>query len=336
MIDQPFHVPDEDLLRIADGELSNRRSIQIRTHLEACWLCRARIAKIERSIGEFVRVIRESSDPDLPPIDRARARLKTRFDWLAENSRPGLLSQVRAARNHRGLGYALALLLLLALGTGVLYRQIWSHEGLLQSAAYAEPLPNPALTPGATGPASLTNLCSQEHDQVVGRVPEGVRQQVFREYGITGAAAGDFEIDHLVTPGLGGSDDLRNLWPEPRYRTPWNSYVKDQLEDHLHHLVCSGQVSLATAQRDIATDWISAYRKYFHTDDPLLPYSSSAPPSFTLSRVPASGTSADLRPSLSRWSGAFGSEPFLLLRGGPGTRRASQHPSAQPWATVRG
>ena len=34
-------------------------------------------------------------------------------------------------------------------------------------------------------------------------------------------------------------------------------------------MVCGGQVDLATAQHDISTDWIAAYRKYFHADKPL-------------------------------------------------------------------
>jgi hypothetical protein len=34
-------------------------------------------------------------------------------------------------------------------------------------------------------------------------------------------------------------------------------------------MVCGGQLDLSTAQRDISTDWIAAYKKYFHTDRPL-------------------------------------------------------------------
>jgi hypothetical protein len=34
-------------------------------------------------------------------------------------------------------------------------------------------------------------------------------------------------------------------------------------------MVCAGKVDLPTAQNDIATDWIAAYKKYFHTDTPL-------------------------------------------------------------------
>jgi hypothetical protein len=33
--------------------------------------------------------------------------------------------------------------------------------------------------------------------------------------------------------------------------------------------VCEGKLDLGTAQHDIARDWVSAYKKYFHTDTPL-------------------------------------------------------------------
>lgn len=76
-------------------------------------------------------------------------------------------------------------------------------------------------------------------------------------------------MDYLITPELGGATDIRNLWPEPYYDTAWNAHVKDQLEERLHEMVCRGDVDLATAQQDISKDWIAAYRKYFHTDQPI-------------------------------------------------------------------
>ena len=45
--------------------------------------------------------------------------------------------------------------------------------------------------------------------------------------------------------------------------------MKDALEDRLHETVCDGSLDLADAQREIATNWIGAYKKYFHTDTPL-------------------------------------------------------------------
>jgi len=95
-----------------------------------------------------------------------------------------------------------------------------------------------------------------------------LQRKIFQEYGVAGAEPRDFELDYLITPELGGAADPRNLWPEPHSATLWNSYVKDDLETRLHQLVCDGSLDLVTAQHDIATDWIAAYKKYFHTDVP--------------------------------------------------------------------
>jgi hypothetical protein len=107
------------------------------------------------------------------------------------------------------------------------------------------------------------------HEEVVRAVPTPVRQKIFQEYGIVNARADDYEIDYLIAPGLGGTEDIHNLWPESYSSPIWNAHVKDALEEHLHQMVCAGKVDLSTAQRDIATDWIAAYKKYFHTDKPL-------------------------------------------------------------------
>jgi hypothetical protein len=34
-------------------------------------------------------------------------------------------------------------------------------------------------------------------------------------------------------------------------------------------MVCDGSIDLEEAQREIAVNWIAAYKKYFHTDQPL-------------------------------------------------------------------
>ena len=100
-------------------------------------------------------------------------------------------------------------------------------------------------------------------------VPVALQRKVFEEYGISGAEPRGYEVDYLITPALGGADDIHNLWPQSYSATIWNARVKDALEDRLHELVCRGDVDLTTAQREISRDWISAYKKYFHTDRPL-------------------------------------------------------------------
>lgn len=72
-----------------------------------------------------------------------------------------------------------------------------------------------------------------------------------------------------ITPELGGADDIRNVWPEPYSGSEWTAHVKDALEEHLHQMVCEKQLELHTAQQEIARDWVSAYKKYFHADHPL-------------------------------------------------------------------
>ena len=47
--------------------------------------------------------------------------------------------------------------------------------------------------------------------------------------------------------------------------------MKDELEELLPQLVCEGKVELATAQREIASDWIAAYQNYLRTGWPLDP-----------------------------------------------------------------
>ncbi len=100
-------------------------------------------------------------------------------------------------------------------------------------------------------------------------VPVALQRRVFDEYGIQSATPAAYEVDYLITPALGGADDIHNLWPQAYSATVWNAQVKDALEDHLRELVCDGQLDLATAQRELATNWIEAYKKYFHTERPL-------------------------------------------------------------------
>jgi hypothetical protein len=122
-------------------------------------------------------------------------------------------------------------------------------------------LPNPALTPGDVLPVTVSDICVSGYSSKVRNVTEAVKNQVYLEYGITSHAPGSYEVDHLISLELGGSNSIKNLWPEP-YFGDLNAHVKDKLEDKLHALVCDGQLDLQTAQHDIATDWITAYIQY--------------------------------------------------------------------------
>jgi hypothetical protein len=87
-----------------------------------------------------------------------------------------------------------------------------------------------------------------------------VRARVFARCRLA-RMAGVYRVDHLISLELGGSNAIRNLWPEP-YATARGARAKDRLENRLHEVVCAGRLTLVQAQRAIATDWIAAYRSY--------------------------------------------------------------------------
>jgi hypothetical protein len=124
------------------------------------------------------------------------------------------------------------------------------------------PLPDRRCSPGAYY-AGLTRavLCSSRFNaSSIPAVPESEKHAVEVEYGVTPKGYGStLEIDHIVPVEIGGSNDISNLFPErpPGYR------VKDMLQDKLHYLVCSGAMTLHTAQVGIAANWQALYKKVF-------------------------------------------------------------------------
>lgn len=130
-------------------------------------------------------------------------------------------------------------------------------------------LPDPKMTPGDTLDVASSDVCTPGYTKLVRNVPSEVKKEVYAAYGITHREQGEFEVDHLISLELGGSNDIKNLWPESYLTEPWNAKVKDQLENELHAEICDGWIDMKTAQHEIATDWIAAYKKHFHTDQPL-------------------------------------------------------------------
>ncbi len=110
-------------------------------------------------------------------------------------------------------------------------------------------------------------ICSSSfHTGAVRDVPQSEKYAVEQEYGLRAKLYGrTLEIDHIVSLELGGSNDIANLYPEEaRFRNGSPGYrIKDKLENRLHDMVCAGQISLRSAQRQIAADWEKLYRNVF-------------------------------------------------------------------------
>jgi hypothetical protein len=121
-------------------------------------------------------------------------------------------------------------------------------------------LPDPACTPGAIfTDATQDKICVPGYSSEVRNVPQSEKNQVYAEYGIKTHTTGQYEVDHLISLELGGSNDIANLWPEPAEPRP-GFHEKDKVENHLHKQVCDGAMSLTDAQYQIAHDWMAVYQ----------------------------------------------------------------------------
>lgn len=122
-------------------------------------------------------------------------------------------------------------------------------------------LADPGCTPGDIFPnATTSEICQSGYASSVRNVSTSEKDQVYAEYGIASHYSGEYEVDHLVSLELGGSNDISNLWPEAANPTP-GFHQKDKVENYLHDQVCSGAMSLAQAQYDIATNWLAIYNQ---------------------------------------------------------------------------
>jgi hypothetical protein len=118
-------------------------------------------------------------------------------------------------------------------------------------------LASATLTPGALNPdvtqATIgATICVKGWTAAV-RPPveytNGLKAEQMKQYGETGPLAA-YQEDHLISLELGGNPtDPRNLWPEPYPRAA----DVDRIENELNAKVCSGELSLADAQKQEST-----------------------------------------------------------------------------------
>ncbi len=125
-------------------------------------------------------------------------------------------------------------------------------------------LPDPKCTSGATNPdvtqaTILSTICVSGYTATI-RPPESytypLKVQSIHDYGYNDTNLSDYEEDHLIPLEVGGSPtSVSNLWAQPRYGT-YTAADKDSFENYLHAEVCGGNITLAEAQHEIATDWV--------------------------------------------------------------------------------
>jgi hypothetical protein len=265
MLGDDRHLTDDELVLLGDEEPSRRSR-----HVAACLPCQQRMRQLSLAESELKSWYREASPARPDRHVRARRALSARLQ--------------RAAAEH-GRSWPVRLRDALAPGAlwaaplaAVLVFTLWSagrlgdpSPALENTSVEAQALPVAAFTPGAVRDVWLDALCAGTPS--VPAVPADIQRTVLSAYAMLDVPADQYELDYLVTPELGGATDPRNLWPQRYGDRRWNARVKDELEALLPRLVCSHQLDLASAQRDMAVDWIAAYKKYFRTSEPRRIYS---------------------------------------------------------------
>jgi hypothetical protein len=154
--------------------------------------------------------------------------------------------------------------------------------------SHGEPLNDLRVTPGVTFHVTVATICRSGYSTSVRDVPESEKNQVYAEYGITHHTTGQYEIDHLISLELGGSNAIGNLWPELNDHPHGYLNSKDILENRLHALLCTGKVSLRSAQTLIASNWVTTYHRFLGA----WPKANAVPPTATTTTAPVATTTS--------------------------------------------
>jgi len=260
--DQFEHIAPLAVMRFLDGDMTEVEGAAFEQHLSSCDVCHALFLQTQNQLSQLSGV----SDIDGARSEERRLdatmHLEAELSKLAiEGSRP---SWFRAAGG-KWFAYAGCAAAILIVAISVQHKRASSLPGENQAAL----LPDKVLTPGAVRPVTVSQLCETSDDDLDPGVAAPTKNEVFQEYGIRADRQRKyFQVDYLINPQLGGVEDVRNLWPQP-YTSQWNAEAKDALERRLHRMVCERQIELADAQHEIASNWIDAYKKYFHTSKPI-------------------------------------------------------------------
>lgn len=127
------------------------------------------------------------------------------------------------------------------------------------AACHAGAVADRSCTPGAHFHAPAKQVCVSGWSKRHRHVTTAQRHRIFARYGISYARHRHYELDHLIALEIGGNNSDSNLWPEPLTGSH-GAHAKDQQENSAKRAVCSGHMSLATAQRQMVARWTRRYR----------------------------------------------------------------------------
>jgi hypothetical protein len=118
--------------------------------------------------------------------------------------------------------------------------------------------PDPRCTPGTVfKKVTAKDVCKRGYASHVRNVSVSKKRRVYAMYGLKyPQPPKTYVLDHRASFLLGGTNALRNLFPQP-YKL---SLEKDKVENALHRQVCLGKITLKEAQERIVR-WSEAEKK---------------------------------------------------------------------------
>ena len=144
-------------------------------------------------------------------------------------------------------------------GPSILAEPHWGAQTKTSGCQNNGPLQDAACTPGDIFPnVTWRDVCTPGYARSVRDVPQSIKNKAYAGYGITRRLPGQYEVDHLVSLQLGGSNDLSNLWPEAASPKP-GFHEKNRVENYLRDQVCKANITLKAAQVAIASNWVTVY-----------------------------------------------------------------------------
>lgn len=260
------HLNDLEIILEADAELPHWHARQVREHLATCWTCRARKAHLDEGVSSFVNFYHRQYGGQIPSVDGPRSLLQARLAEIRTHD-----NRLFWRRFLTLLRMSMAAACAFAVLVGVLAFSLHNRRppAANRSEVARSLMPDERITPGAASPVTREFVCHAGTFEA-GPIDDSVARQVFRRYRLPNPSPGAYEVDYVIPPALGGSRNVENLWPQPYSQGEWNSHIKDALEQKLESLVCAGKLDVQQAQRDLAKNWIAAYKAYFNSEKPLL------------------------------------------------------------------
>jgi hypothetical protein len=131
-------------------------------------------------------------------------------------------------------------------------------------------LPDPSCSPGDAFPLEVIqingkyakepggvivgDICVSGYSDNIRDVDQSTKEAVYKEYGVFNRTTNEYEIDHIIPLSIGGTNDIKNLFPQPAMPRP-GFHQKDICETCFKRMICNGELNITEAQFIMAKNW---------------------------------------------------------------------------------